>query len=206
MKIKEIDSNSLSKLEKVIADFCQEFDMKSCKIDFKLKKAYAKQNGKPLVINGSSATWNFVPNMEIVELTPELADYVKQVVMFRWDETVEGAEAEVQRWLDKKDGSICFVGLVDDKPMATGVFETYSTVDESIPCWNTLLWVEPAHRGNDYGRDLTQRRFSYAREQGFTTVYLDTISAAEYHSKFGWTTINEFDKNGEHYIIMKKDL
>src|ERR1035437_1863963 len=144
--------------------------------------------------------------MEITQLRPEHIDYVVNIIMDRWDDSKETALLEIERWLANKDNSICFVGIIDGKPMATGVFETFSTVDESIPCWNTLLWVEPKHRGNDYGKMMTEKRFEYAQRLGFKTIYLDTVNAKDYHLKCGWETIRTFDKNNEHYTIMKYDF
>lgn len=149
-----------------------------------------------------------LPIFIITELNSEYIGYVTSVVMNRWGDSKEGALQEVERWLHNKDNSICFVGVINGKPMATGVFETYSTVDESIPCWNTLLWVEPEYRGNGYGKILSKKRFEYAEKLGYKAVYLDTIKAKDYHLKMelGWEIINEFDKDCEHYIIMKKEL
>jgi GNAT superfamily N-acetyltransferase len=144
--------------------------------------------------------------MEIIEMNLDHIEYVAGIIMNRWDVSKEYATTEIKRWILNKDNSICFVGIVDGKPMATGVFETISDVDESIPCWNTLLWVEPEHRGKGYGILLSNKRFEYAKTRGYETVYLDTIHAKDYHLKFGWEIINEFDKDGEHYIIMKYDL
>lgn len=144
--------------------------------------------------------------MDILKLKPEYIDYVVGIVMKRWSESKESALEEVNRWMQNKDNSICFVGIINGIPMATGVFETYSTVDESIPCWNTLLWVEPIYRGNGYGEMLTKKRFDYAKEHGYGVVYLDTVNAKDYHLKLGWEIIREFDKNDEHYTIMKYNI
>lgn len=144
--------------------------------------------------------------MDIIELKYEYVEYVSEIIMKRWNQSKESALEEIQRWINHEDDSICFVGIIDKKPMATGVFDTISDVDFSIPCWNTLLWVEPENRGNDYGRLLTQKRFDHAKKLGYKTVYLDTVNAKNYHLKFGWIILREFDKEGEHYTIMKHDL
>ncbi len=144
--------------------------------------------------------------MEIIELNSEYINYAVGIVMNRWDESKDGALKEVNRWLNNEGNSICFIGIINGKPIATGVFETYSTVDESIPCWNTLLWVETEYRGNGYGILMSEKRFEYAKKLGHKTVYLDTVNAKNYHLKFGWEIIREFDKNSEHYTIMKYNL
>lgn len=146
--------------------------------------------------------------MEITTLKPEYVDYVLGIIMKRWEVSKEEAQLEIDRWIVNKDESICFVGIIDDKPMATGVFETYSDVDTTIPCWNTLLWVEPEHRGKGYGEKMSETRFEYARRRGYKTIYLDTVNAKDYHlkTKFDWEIVREFDKNNEHYTIMKRDI
>lgn len=148
--------------------------------------------------------------MKIIELNenPDYFSYVVHVVMDRWDDSQNEALLEVERWLQNKDNTICFVGVVNGKPIATGVFETYSTVDESIPCWNTLLWVDPEYRGNGYGALLSKRRFKYAKKLGYKSVYLDTIEAKDYHLKIklGWDVMRTFSRDNKNYTIMKKEL
>ncbi len=144
--------------------------------------------------------------MEVFKLTSEYIDYVSQIIMNRWDVDKDYSMVEIERWLGTSDKSICYVGVIDGKPMATGVFDTISDVDFSIPCWNTLLWVEPEYRGRGYGNVLTKKRFVYAKENGYETVYLDTVSAKDYHLKFGWEIVREFEKTDELYTIMKYDF
>ena len=100
----------------------------------------------------------------------------------RWGVEDDYATTEINRWLNNEDDSICYIGFIDNKPMATGVFDTVSDVDEAKDAWNTLLWVEPEFRGNGYGKRMTDKRFEYAKSKGYKKVYLDTEEAEQYHS------------------------
>lgn len=118
-------------------------------------------------------------------------DYVKSIILDRWGVDNDYAMTEINRWLNNEDKSICYVGIIDNKPMATGVFDTMNDVDETRSAWNTLLWVEPQYRGNGYGKIMTDKRFEYAKNKGFTKVYLDTEKAEEYHLEFGWKKVGD---------------
>jgi GNAT superfamily N-acetyltransferase len=144
--------------------------------------------------------------MVISELKSEHIDYVKSIIINRWNVSEQEAISEIERWIVNEDNSICFVGLVNDIPIATGVFDTISDIDYTISPWNTLLWVEPEYRGNNYGKLLTEKRFLHAEKSGYKEIYLDTVSAKDYHLKIGWEIVREFYKNNDLYIIMKFNL
>ncbi len=144
--------------------------------------------------------------MKIEKLSSEYLPYVIDRVTKWWGLSDAEAMQEIDRWMDDSNNSVCFIGVVNGKPMATAVFDTTSDVDYSISAWNTLLWVEPEYRGNDYGSLLTQERFSWARERGYDCVYLDTAEAKEYHLKHGWEEIMKVNYGNTDCVIMKYDL
>jgi GNAT superfamily N-acetyltransferase len=142
--------------------------------------------------------------MEIVELAPIYQSYVAQVIVNRWNETLEKAMETTLRWLHNVEDSICFVGVKDGIPIATGVFETHNSIDESIKSWNRLLWVEPEYRGSNLGSLLTEKRFEYAKSIGCSEIYIHTVSAKNYHmnSNVGWEVFKDVDG----HTILKKIL
>ncbi len=142
--------------------------------------------------------------MQIIQLNEKYIDYVISIIEKRGWSCIP--ENEIKRWMNPISESICFVGIIDDKPMATGVFDDYSDVDESIKAWNTLLYVEPEFRGNGYGRMMTDVRFRWAKNLGHKEIFLDTHEAKNYHLKFGWNVVRNLNYQGENVIIMKHDL
>lgn len=136
-------------------------------------------------------------------------DYVKSIIIDRWGVDNDYAMTEINRWINNEDKSICYIGIIDNKPMATGVFDTINDVgdDETKNAWNTLLWVEPQYRGNGYGKIMTDKRFEYAKNKGFQKIYLDTENAEKYHLKLGWKKVNdEVSWRGVKLSIMEFNL
>lgn len=126
--------------------------------------------------------------------------------MDRWEVDSNYAILEINRWLGKNDDSICYIGIIDNMPIATGVFDIISDVDEKLGPWNTLLWIDPKYRGNNYGRLLFEKRIEYAKSKGYKNIYLDTVNAENYHLKFGWKTIDKLKYHNEVVTIMKLDI
>lgn len=137
---------------------------------------------------------------------PELVPFVIDIICNRWGYSKVAAAEQAECWMRNHNNSTCFVGVVDGKPMATGAFDPFSDVDETISPWNTLLWVEPEYRGKGYGNQLVQKRFEYARNLGYDTVYLDTADAMDYHLKFGWQIVKKTTYMGEYNTIMKYNI
>ncbi len=145
--------------------------------------------------------------MEIVKISETHRSYVTNVIKARWQVNPEEANSEFSRWLCNDKDSVCYVGLVDNKPMATGAFDTVR--DEGgldISPYNTLLWVEPEFRGNGYGKLLTAARAEWAIGNGHQIIYLDTIDAEKYHEKQGWKLTRRVHHNNSDYAIMHKIL
>lgn len=123
--------------------------------------------------------------MNIEPLSLKYVPYVANIIKERWEISDEETMNEIERWMSDVDDSICFVGIVDDEPVAFGLFDVQSSVDQSIHSWNRQLYVEPLHRGSDYGHQLTLKRFRWAKSKGYESVYLSTEAAKDYHLRFG---------------------
>ncbi len=144
--------------------------------------------------------------MNIEPLSAKHVPYVANIIKERWGISDEETKNEIERWMSDADNSICFVGIIDDTPVAFGLFDVQSKADPAIHSWNRQLWVEPAYRGSDYGNQLTLERFAWARKKGYESVYLSTETAKGYHSRFGWEVVKEEIKPDKTITIMRHDL
>ena len=52
------------------------------------------------------------------------------------------------------------------------------------------LAILPKHRGSGFGKQLVGHAEQYAKVQGVQTIYLLTISAEQFFSRLGYTTIS----------------
>lgn len=131
-------------------------------------------------------------NFQIVELTDDYFNYVSNRIQIRWKFTEEQACTEINRWLCHDGNSMCYIAVVDDKPIGIGVFDTINDPRYgNYSPWFNLLWVEPEWRGCGYGQEITRKRIEYARSLGYDKVYMDTKDAASYHLKFGWKIVSK---------------
>ena len=145
--------------------------------------------------------------MKIIEINESHRSYVTSIIQLRWNVQNEEANVEFDRWLINDKDSICYVGLINNMPMATGVFDTERDGEGlDISPYNTLLWVEPQYRGNGYGELLSKIRYKWAIDHNYKVIYLDTIDAYDYHNKRGWILNKKLTHNGENYSIMQKVL
>lgn len=144
--------------------------------------------------------------MKIIEINESHREYVTSIIKMRWGVSDEEAQNEFNRWLVNNQNSICYVGIINDKPMATGAFDTEIDNILKISPYNTLLYVEPEYRGNGYGKLLSEIRYKYALEHNYKVIYLDTIDAYKYHLKFDWKLERNFVYNNESYSTMYKIL
>jgi ribosomal protein S18 acetylase RimI-like enzyme len=69
---------------------------------------------------------------------------------------------------DKPAGCVALKPLKPDRALDLG----------ESPCEMKRLWVRPEFRGLSIGRALAVELIEYARHQGYTSMYLDTIPAA----------------------------
>jgi len=142
--------------------------------------------------------------MNIVIATEKHRDYVISIIKIRWELSEDEANFEFDRWMKNDKKSICYVGLIDDSPMATGVvdFDRNEIIAQDMVPYNTLLYVEPNFRGHGYGNEMTKCRFEYVKNLGYNIIYLDTKDAKNYHLKFGWKIIKELEYDNDIYYIM----
>src|ERR1035437_7734781 len=115
--------------------------------------------------------------MQIRTIIPEDRNYVVSIIVSRWNVSEEEANSEFNRWLINDQNSVCYVGVVNNKLMATAVFDTVRDGDLDISPYNTLLYVEPGHRGNKYGEALSCIRYKWALSLNYKVVFLDTKDA-----------------------------
>ena len=132
--------------------------------------------------------------MKIVKLSEQYRTFLSEILSERWeldDPATNPTETDnyINRWISHKDNSICYIGIIDDKPIGYAVFDTYNELYESLTPWCLSLWIHEDYRGNGYGYLFSKKRFEYAKNLGYSKIYLDTAQAKDYHLKFGWELI-----------------
>lgn len=145
--------------------------------------------------------------LRIVEIQPHHSDFVSDVIKRRWDVTEKKALDFVEQYLTKQNTSNCFVAEYDKMPVGMGTFHVNNDIGIDLHPWCIGLWVRPDYRGNGIGYKLTLRRFSWARQLGYKKIYLDTVNAQKYHSRFGWKTTGLMGMyDGTPTEVMEYDL
>ena len=90
-------------------------------------------------------------------------------------------------------------GCVALKPLASG-FERAAIAENELACEMKRLWVRPEFRGQKIGHQLAQALISYARQQHYTAMYLDTVPAAmlsanAIYRKMGFEPVERYNVN-----------
>jgi GNAT superfamily N-acetyltransferase len=72
-----------------------------------------------------------------------------------------------------------------------------------------LLWIDEAHRGQDYGTAIMDRIEEEARRLGASRVYLDTLSfqARPFYERRGYQlfgTLTDFEPGVDRYWLVKR--
>lgn len=100
-------------------------------------------------------------------------------------------------------GSIYFVATLDDKIIGSGGI--YPT--ENLPkgtCELVKLYLLKEARGTGLGRTLLSHSLQWAKENGYTQVYLETLpelsNAVSLYEKSGFTKIDHALGNSGHFI------
>jgi putative acetyltransferase len=69
-----------------------------------------------------------------------------------------------------------------------------------VACEMKRLWVRPEFRGQSIGSALAEQLIEYARNQGYTAMYLDTVPAAmksanSIYRKMGFQRVERYNTN-----------
>jgi putative acetyltransferase len=75
-----------------------------------------------------------------------------------------------------------------------------ATEPGEVACEMKRLWVRPEFRGKSIGLALAEELIAYAREQGYTAMYLDTVPAAmqsanSIYQKMGFQRVERYNTN-----------
>jgi ribosomal protein S18 acetylase RimI-like enzyme len=87
-------------------------------------------------------------------------------------------------------------GCVALKPLKA----SRATGEGESACEMKRLWVRPEFRGHSIGRLLAEELIVYARGQGYTAMYLDTVPGAmraanEIYRKLGFAAVERYTSN-----------
>ena len=72
--------------------------------------------------------------------------------------------------------------------------------------WLAGMYVAPDHRATGNARRLIAELEAFARASGIARLTLYTAVAVGLYQKCGWHPVETFDKDGEAYTIMQKEL
>ncbi|MGP5310349.1 GNAT family N-acetyltransferase [Vreelandella alkaliphila] len=90
-------------------------------------------------------------------------------------------------------GSICLVAHdLSDRPDYTP--------------WVSRIYVSDERRGKGIGKKLIEHAKAAISQQGYTTLYLITEDKASYYTRIGWSTVEEYQLNGNRMDIMKTHI
>src|SRR5271163_4414392 len=75
-----------------------------------------------------------------------------------------------------------------------------ATEPGEVACEMKRLWVRPAFRGKSIGLALAEELIAYARKQGYTAMYLDTVPAAmqsanSIYQRMGFQRVERYNTN-----------
>lgn len=97
--------------------------------------------------------------------------------------------------------------LKDDQPLG---MSTLCRDDlpgrEDLNPWLAGVYVDPPHRGQGHAPLLVKAIEDRAREAGIERLYLYTSAAEGLYRKLGWSRLEAFERDGEAYVIMQKQL
>lgn len=72
--------------------------------------------------------------------------------------------------------------------------------------WIANLWVTPRERGLGVGTGLMLHAMQVARERGLAELHLVTNTAASWHERLGWMSIETALVHGHEMTVMRRDL
>ena len=129
--------------------------------------------------------------LEIFEIQPKHFDFISNTIKLRWNVIEKESKNFTDSYLNKRNNNNCFVAEWNGDCVGMGTFHTNNDIGVDLHPWCIGLWVHPDYRGHGIGYKLTLRRFSWARQLGYKKIYLDTVNAMKYHSRFGWKKIDQ---------------
>lgn len=94
----------------------------------------------------------------------------------------------------------------DDKMIGTVALKLLSDYD----CELKALYLEKKYHGRGLGRQLAQTAVDFARQSGFSAIYLDCMStstaAVKLYEKLGFIKTEKYNKNNFADTFMKMEL
>lgn len=94
---------------------------------------------------------------------------------------------------------ILLLALVDAEAAGCVLLKPLTNVNE-MACELKRLWVRPQFRGLSLGRRLTESAMSEATQQGYVTMYLDTVplameAAHRIYERLGFVAVDRYNDN-----------
>lgn len=112
----------------------------------------------------------------------------------------------------RQPGEVFLLAQVDGAVAGCGAVRIFPDADRPNACEMKRLYVSPAFRRFGLGRALAEALMQAAREAGFSSMYLDTLSdmaaARELYASLGFEPIEPYYYNplpGAHYFCADLD-
>ena len=77
--------------------------------------------------------------MKIVEIEPEYADYVRNIIRIRWELVENEYSHIVDNYLFRRDSSKCFVAVEGKKPIGMGTFHISNDIGVNLHPWLIIM-------------------------------------------------------------------
>ena len=146
--------------------------------------------------------------------TSERPDLVPVVARWLWDEwwrrnghSFEQTLAAVSESVTARPMPRAFILLADGQPVGAASLVAHD-LDErpDLSPWLAGVLVLPAARRRGHAARLVAAVEAECRAASIPTLWLYTRTAEPLYARIGWRTVESFQRNGNAYALMRRDL
>lgn len=146
--------------------------------------------------------------------TSERPDLVPVVARWLWDEWWRRNGHSLEQTLDAVRESVTarpmpktFVLLADGQPLGTASLAARDLEERpDLSPWLAGVLVLPAARRQGHAARLAAAVEAESRAASIPTLWLYTRTAERLYARIGWRTVESFERKGNAYALMKRDL
>ena len=146
--------------------------------------------------------------------TSERPDLVPVVARWLWDEWWRRDGHSLEQTLDAVWESVTarpmprtFILLAGDHPLGTASLVAHDLDERAdLSPWLAGVFVPPAARRQGHAVRLVAAVEAECRAASIPTLWLYTRTAEPLYARIGWRTVESFQRNGNAYALMRRDL